>query len=488
MNHPLPRVASLLGLLVLSTCGPSSAESPARGHDAVFGGVVDSAPEEFPSVVSFTLSGQGRCTASVVHRDATSAWLLTAAHCVVDSDGALFATLPIEVAFGANVATAAKVRLAALETRIHPRFVPFAAPGDSEVSEPLAHDVALLRVTGLSSSLNTAVAPFAEGTAVTAGAAVSFAGFGPTQPGAAPAEQRYRAASVVERVLAVDGAAWALLPASGPGFCSGDSGGPLARGAGGGPREIIGVISSARRGVQTSCAGGGVAWLLDASDVAFINDAIAGSSPPAPETCASAVFLPSLGGGACIDQAGALRRETSLASFLGCYRANTWASCALDFPTVPPLLEAYWACLEANVPACTGSMRARLQCSSQSSLPGPVENACTQCVVKSCCEVGDRCGGNETCRACRRGTTMGAACEGDADYAAFSTCMRASCATACSGAFVFEVPQAPDAGTGVMPPPPPRTGCAAADLSGPFGLAALLGLRRSRRRRVGARP
>jgi secreted trypsin-like serine protease len=210
-------------LTACSMFGCSSASTVESGleprRDAILGGRVDTTHSAVVAVRQMS----GLCSGSVIDARGEAAWILTAAHCVVEIDDQGEVKVPVAVVepstvfatVGSDYASdlAMGAILPAVEIRIDPGYDGF--PGN-------ANDIALVRVLGNAASLMTLPWLVPASDDVREGEPVTLVGFGTTED--ANNTQRH----VTQQTVAwLDQHFIGIDQTNGMGVCHGDSGGPV---------------------------------------------------------------------------------------------------------------------------------------------------------------------------------------------------------------------------------------------------------------------
>lgn len=318
----------IVGLALLATfTGAWGCQSPApapreREKDAepvastdapIVGGSVDNGHDAVVTVLSFSDEGMGACSGTIVAKDGTSGYVLTAGHCagdsyvVVESDdwsecienNTLNGSAP-------GCGEVYQVRNAEL----HPDFDADADVFDTGFGVP-NWDFLMLRFTGATDS--TPVIPFDDGSAnFAAGDDIEIVGFGRIDVGGSLQDntQRYHVENTVEGIYSSVGGTPAPLmfwyqSFDGPGgSCQGDSGGPSLHNG-----YVVGVTSFGGQGCDSD---GWAAHVEQASE--FIEDFIAEDVPEVTCTqCAGATFA-----NECGNQYQACIEDDACDHILGC--------------------------------------------------------------------------------------------------------------------------------------------------------------------------
>jgi secreted trypsin-like serine protease len=207
---------SMFGCSSGSSTGESGLE---RRRDAILGGQVDTTH----TAVVAVRQKSGVCSGSVIDARGEAAWILTAAHCVVEVDDQGEVELPVAVlepstvfaTVGSDYARdlAMGAILPAVEIRIDPGYDGFSGN---------ANDIALVRVLGNAAALMTLPWLVPASDDVREGEPVTLVGFGTT------VEPNNTQRHVTQQVVAwLDQHFIGIDQTNGMGVCHGDSGGPV---------------------------------------------------------------------------------------------------------------------------------------------------------------------------------------------------------------------------------------------------------------------
>jgi hypothetical protein len=444
----MQRAASILGAVLLVACSPQPSSSVSSVSSPILNGSDDS-PELYPGVVRLT-TGVEYCSGTLIAAAGTTGWVLTAAHCLMPGfaiPGAIPASDYV-MQVGADVATAASFPVAAGYVPADLDLDRTSFPENLDVW-PIARvtDVALLEVTGLTPEVAALATPWldpAEDT-LAAGSTGDIAGYGRLVPAGSPATVRQRATVDIYGVypsfrrqsdfIVLD------QRGSAPGFCLGDSGGPLLVASGTGDPAVAGVISSTASVGYSRCLGFGLLARLSQVVADFIEPVLAGT-PPAPTACYACAYQATLPGGECVDELAAA--NASATDFVDCLGSDAIDSCRTTYPDGAAAYDAYWSCLETVACAglCSDAYRNYAECEIALDGAGP----CDACLHESCCATTAECSHDTDCHPCINDlSTDPAACAASPLYQAVHSCLADNCADEC-GTLLDPLPPVADAG------------------------------------------
>lgn len=266
----LERVAGMLlaasGLAACSGPAGDLVDQPAIAplEQRILGGSIDNAHPEVMLLASRT---GFLCTGTVIHVEAETAFLLTAAHCVTE-----------EAARGGVVTIPANQFLVVPGTDFAESTRAFSV--DAVSVEPnydgsfAASDIAIVRFFFGNAPAPTAIPPLSSADdALAENDQLLLVGYGQTEADAANTERR----RVERSIEALDEELVAYSQEDGKGACFGDSGGPGLVEVGG--EERVAVVISGGVDSDERCVGGlGVATRVSGFE-AFIHDVLAGNPP-----------------------------------------------------------------------------------------------------------------------------------------------------------------------------------------------------------------
>ena len=429
------RCIMMAALLAACTPDPGAASVPATSTMPIIGGVDDS-PELYPSVVRVGLADNA-CTGTLVAASGDVGWVLTAAHCVASDVAAVMpsvsAASDITVYVGATMDSRTPYDVSAVF--VHPGYdidlLSYAGLVDVWPF-PFPNDVALLEVQGIPPEVASTATPWLapEDDTLSAGDPGDLAGWGMTEWPSPTPDVRRRVTVNVYDILPTDrlGVDTIIIDQRGdlPGFCVGDSGGPLLVSLGVDDVRVAGVISTGEDVGYSTCEGFGQLQRVSSVVADFIEPVIAGD-PPEPASCYSCRYQASLPGAECHEELVA--DPEAFAAFAGCLATGSVGSCREEEPDGASAYDAYVACLEEGACSglCTPAYRTISECKFALDIAGP----CDACIQSACCEVASACSLDADCNPCILLTTADAeACASNPLYQTLRTCLD-ECRDAC---------------------------------------------------------
>lgn len=246
----------------LAACAQPAPDTLALSNAAlpIFGGRVDT---EHPEVMLLASRRGFLCTGTVIDAEGQTGFLLTAAHCVTEEDGAALPAADFVVVPGQDFATstsAFEVESVSVEPSYDGSFA--------------ANDVAVVRFFAEDAALGAIPVLGASDDALAVGDDLLLVGFGQTEQDPDNTQRR----RVQRTVETLDEQLVVYSQEDAHGACFGDSGGPVLVQVGAEER-VAGIISGGVSDGDEGCAGGiGVA--IRASGYAgFIQGALASGAP-----------------------------------------------------------------------------------------------------------------------------------------------------------------------------------------------------------------
>ncbi|MFW5740276.1 MAG: S1 family peptidase, partial [Myxococcota bacterium] len=414
--------------LALATLGASALACSADGfvpersenrEEAIIYGDLDYTHQ---AVVAVFANG-GVCTGTIVDVQGSSAYVLTAAHCVTTSGPTALWPGQITVAMGNDYDYATQYFDVA-EVEFHPLY---------DGTDGSANDFGMLRITGTSSSTPYIPPLTPAEDSLQVGTNVNLVGYGRTESGYNNSERR-----IVQKPIDDLSSAWLMFDQTGTsgGTCQGDSGGPaLTLGA-----ERVAAVTSF--GTGANCAADGYSGRVSTVYDSFVKPFIDGTTGTIScDECHNAVTA---GAGACVSDIEACFSSSACNSFYNCLVNCTTTSCqnqcVQNNPTGADMYNAIYECICsscstecANDPLCAGPTGCGLTTGDQ---------ACDDCFHASCeseCAAATEEPTLSDYLTCAQGCSTQACLDGcdsqypaaAAAYGAFDACIGNHCASEC---------------------------------------------------------
>lgn len=411
--------------IVLVACAtggtePETTPAPIQATQSIINGAVDTT---FPAAV-FVYNGTGGCTGTLfkVDRENDLAWVLTAAHCVLNADQTALA--PADLIIVANDyerdPNAASVR--AVRSVLDQRYL----------EQGQEYDFAVVTLQGLPGDdvLPAPIPLTGANDGLSVGQTVTSYGFGTTgiSGGGEPAANSVRH-RLQKQIVALDGAD-IIYSQQTSGICYGDSGGPVISAAG----KIVGVHSRVGSPGSNPCNGEGVSARLS-NGLAFVNGVVnadrANLPTPVP-ACDRCVQNSEYGNTVCRAKRDNCTGDADCKALYDCLgTANGGSSaaqkCYAAHPDSTGVLYEYASCACNDL--CTDV------CSADSTCQGWADAKCgahqvlasdRACAQQNCCAQLDAASANKAAYVCLQ-NEGGAGCDGNAAYQAAAECMQDNC-------------------------------------------------------------
>jgi MYXO-CTERM domain-containing protein len=416
----------LAAALTLGACGPELEAPTAEQQSPILGGTADTTDGAVMALVHQTSASMSNlCTGTVIAKSGASGILLTAAHCVVVTNGRTV-TVPIKAAPASQlfvvpgndwqVSLRQSQYFDVAAAAVHPSY-------DGMVNS--AFDVALVRFVGATAATPTipALAP-AEDT-MNVGSAFTLVGYGETETNKNNSVRR----QVARTIESLTDHQFLYDQKDLKGACEGDSGGPALFQTPGGAR-VGGVTSFG----DIDCTQIGVSVRV-APVSAFIQSFITGA--PLKLTCDECTAAAVAPGNTCTSQGATCNDATTpCGQFLGCASTCTTNSCVSACTSKNAAgSAAYDALANCQCTACSTECASSNACNP--SAPPPVtaacggisdqRAACQTCIDKTCCAEALACANDGVCASCL--VQSSASCRADTAFSKLRAC-QATCAGA----------------------------------------------------------
>lgn len=387
-----------LPLLVLA-CAPTSEERVGHADQEIVNGSADATTD---AVVAY-IKGS-KCSATIVHRDGSTGYALTAAHCIGGQLG--------QLRQGDNHANGQfDVSYAVAETAVHPYYA----------DSPL-FDFAMLRFTGANGSTPVILPMKPAEDQLAKGKLIDLVGYGQTESGNNTLRNHLELPiqSVSELRLNFE--------QSGGGVCFGDSGGGGIVDVSAGTR-----VASVHSGVSDdSCLGSStsvrVSAVYDTFIMPFINE-----TPFLEQTC-DQCNEGTFGGGECASVLQACFDSPQCDAYVdclsACFTGTCQKACQLDHVAGAA---AYDAINECGCGECSSECEGDSRCDPEPACGLAFnDDGCGSCVEGSCCAAATACDGDLKCWECmsKGGPVVG--CDGSPAYVALQECMSNNCSEPCN--------------------------------------------------------
>lgn len=402
-----------------ATEGAAPVPAPVQATQPIINGTADTT---FPAAV-FVYNGTGGCTGTLFKVDRANdlAWVLTAAHCVLNEDQTALA--PAELIIIGN------------DYEQDPNAVPVKAirsKFDTRYQSSDEYDFAVVTLQGLPGDdvLPAPIPLTAASDGLAEGQTVTSYGFGTTGfSGGQPVANsvRHRLTKQIADLNSAD--ITYSQPSSG--ICYGDSGGPVISAAG----KVVGVHSRVGSAGSNPCNGEGISARLS-NGLSFVNGVVAADLADLPTpipACDRCVQNSEYGDSVCRTKRGNCTTDADCNALLDCLTTNNGGQkCYTDHPDSVGLLYEYASCACNDV--CTSECSGNSTCQGWADVKcGAHQVAASQraCARERCCAELDAASANKAAYKCLQ-EDDGTACEGNAAYEAAAACMQDNCASGSS--------------------------------------------------------
>jgi uncharacterized protein (TIGR03382 family) len=405
----------IISKLALVTIGASALSCSADGYvqertdkhqEAIYYGDLDTT---HPAVVT-VFAGGGVCTGTIIEVSGSTAYVLTAAHCLVGNGTSLLPISQVDVALGSNYQNPTGY-LNVAQTRVHPLY-------DGTDGSP--NDFGMIRATGASASTPHIPAMTPAQDNLAAGTQLNLIGFGRTESSYNNSTRRYIIKPIDQLV-----AGWIAFNQNGTsgGTCQGDSGGPAVTV---GTERVAGVTSF---GTGPTCTEDGYSGRVSTVYDSFIKPFIDGTTGTI--SCGECDSSATYGNGACVSTIDACWNNSSCTAFAncisGCSDDACWNQCIQSNPTGADLYSAIGTCI-CNT--CDTECANDPMCAAPTCGFAFTDASCDSCSDSACCSQEQACADDATCPSCLSASPP-SACSSNAAFNAYLDCLGASCETEC---------------------------------------------------------
>ena len=423
-----------LGSLLATGCTNASGPERVDGHVAetqapIAYGSPDTIHTAVVALIGNTTQGQFACSGSIVQVKNGQGYVLTAAHCCADA-------APNQVVTGTNYASQSAPAYNVVAGSVY--YDPAYNPNNL----PAGHDFCMLKFSGASASTPTLKLPTSASDGVATNVDVEHVGYGKTNTNSNNSTRR----TGTNKITSFNNATISYKqggPVQTPGPCEGDSGGPALVPTGVGVTQaqqtVVGVTSF---GTTETCGGSDTGTSGRVSSVigldnnnnprfitAYLNDTPIGTPGGSAPTNTCDSCQAAAQSGACASQTNACANDPKCVQLGQCYAGCQTQTCISNCETQAG---AQAVAKYQNYSSCICNTGCPTECADVCPAGcGVTSNdaKCDTCINSSCCSQAEACIGNATCKGCLSAPT--ALCSGNAQYAAFSSCLQNDCGTAC---------------------------------------------------------
>ncbi|MBI4703647.1 MAG: trypsin-like serine protease [Deltaproteobacteria bacterium] len=283
-------VSALLAAVALAACADRDPGQEPEPLGQCGSWIINGDLDTTHQAVVLVAGKDSACTGTIIDREGSKAWVLTAAHC---------ATLdtPEFVVQGNDYNSWNALQYPVKDYQAHPNY-------DSKAS---TYDFAMLTITGASDA--TPVIPAQQKPdGLAPGSKLRHVGYGLTSFPNGETTERHTIVNTLDTVSTLT--ITYEQPYGGP--CSGDSGGPGLTTSG--QERVAGVISSGDQECAEMGISGRVSTVYDSFIVPYINN-----TPIGPQTCDECIEAATSGAGACINYVQACLSDSDCKAMLECF-------------------------------------------------------------------------------------------------------------------------------------------------------------------------
>ena len=401
MRNFAPFALVALGAAALSCSSEGNlSEQIEQREAAIFYG---SADYQHDAVVA-VYTGNGMCSGTIIDRDGSNAYVLTAAHCATGSASQM------AVFVGNDYYSGQQYQVAEVDQ--HPLY---------DGTNGSANDFAMLRITGASASLSTIPAMSPADDNLAAGTQVDLVGYGRTDDSSYNTVRRHIVKPIYELT-----AAHLAFDQSGTtgGACEGDSGGPTLTTSG--TERVAGVASFVGANSGDPCLGQGwygrVSVVYDSFIQPFINNTAYQIS------CQECYNQVTWNEGTCVGTIEACFNNSQCRQLVDCLNnCSTTAcqsQCFTDYPNGATMYSNIFDCI---CTACDSECGNDSMCNSSGGCGFESSDAtCNTCLEANCCDEGAACAQDQACANC-----VSSGCTTNALANEFYDCLDDNCESEC---------------------------------------------------------
>lgn len=391
---------------------------PAPASETTRQPIVNGSADTTTDAAVFVYSETGGCTGALfkVDRARDLAWVLTAAHCVLDQNQQNL-VVPEGVVITKDYASDPNsIFIQAVRAEYDPRY------NNSD-----AYDFGVVTLQGIP---DDAVLPpllplTGSPDGLAQGQTVTSVGFGVTNAqGDAENSQRNRISKPIAALDSTD----ITYNQSSSGICYGDSGGPVISAAG----KVVGVHSRVGQGGSGPCNGTGISARLTAG-LSWVNSIVSadqGSPPAALAECDRCVRNSDYGDTVCRQKRDKCNDDSDCSALLTCLNQaqsdSAQTACLNAHPESQGAIIDYLSC--ACLDQCADACATNSNCQSWGNVKcGNIDyGTMKQCAEASCCEQMDKAAADRKAAACLTDENE-TGCDDNTIYTDVIACLQEAC-------------------------------------------------------------